>query len=376
MAAECAAAPESAQAPTEATPAEATPGERLQIVRLRNELEQTRKLLRDAEETALTSNKMIELIGSIDCSKIGESASWLTPPEPAADTIGIPVLFFSDWHFDEVVDPAQIGFVNAYNREIAEARARQTFLTTVRLTKRHMVNPKYEGIVLALGGDLLSGNIHEELRESNEASINMSLLRATDILIEGIELLLAEFGRVFVPCVVGNHGRIDKKPRAKNRVFDNYEWLIYQYLARHFKSRPEVSFYIPDGPDALFQIYGKRFMLTHGDQFKGGSGISGILTPLSLGFARKQKRQQAIGQPFDIMMFGHWHQYIHTQNLIGNGSLKGLDEYAFQGNFGYEPPQQSLFIVHPDHGITFRMPVLCDPQPSREVQPTPLSVIW
>jgi hypothetical protein len=63
------------------------------------------------------------------------------------------------------------------------------------------------------------------------------------------------------------------------------------------------------------------------------------------------------------MMCGHWHQYIHLSRLIVNGSLKGYDEYAYQNNFGFEEPQQALFVVHPRHGITYRMPVNCEPAP-------------
>ena len=53
-------------------------------------------------------------------------------------------------------------------------------------------------------------------------------------------------------------------------------------------------------------------------------------------------------------------QYIHLTRLIVNGSLKGYDEYAYNNNFGFEPPQQALWLTHPKHGITFRMPVQVD----------------
>ncbi len=118
--------------------------------------------------------------------------------------------------------------------------------------------------------------------------------------------------------------------------------------------------YVPDAPDAQWTLYGTTFNLNHGDQFKGGSGISGVFSPLMLGMARKQKKQNAIGQPFDVMMNGHWHQYIHTDSLIINGSIKGYDEFANMHNFNFEPPQQALFISHPEKRQTFRMPILCD----------------
>ena len=70
----------------------------------------------------------------------------------------------------------------------------------------------------------------------------------------------------------------------------------------------------------------------------------------------------ATGIPSTFQLAGHWHTYMHTPRIIVNGSLKGLDEYAFAGNFGFEPPQQALWITHPRKGITFRMPVYCERQ--------------
>ena len=146
----------------------------------------------------------------------------------------------------------------------------------------------------------------------------------------------------------------------KNKVFDNYEWLIYQFISRHYKDDKRITMLIPDGPDAIFTIYDKGFLLTHGDQFRGGSGISGIFTPLMLGRARKQQKSQAIKKNFDVMMIGHFHQYIHTNQLIVNGSIKGYDEFANEFNFSFERPQQALFINHPRNGMVIRTPILCD----------------
>ena len=70
-----------------------------------------------------------------------------------------------------------------------------------------------------------------------------------------------------------------------------------------------------------------RILLTHGDQFRGGSGIAGLLSPLLLGDHRKRKRQTAMNHPYDWMIYGHWHSLVlGVRGLIGNGSLKGYDE--------------------------------------------------
>jgi hypothetical protein len=56
---------------------------------------------------------------------------------------------------------------------------------------------------------------------------------------------------------------------------------------------------------------------------------------------------------------GHWHQYLPSPSLIVNGSMKGLDEYAFINNFGHEVPQQAMAIITPEHGITVQAPIFC-----------------
>ena len=334
--------------------------ERIEVQKMKENISSLKKDLKEAERQAMTSDHLGEMIHGMKQHSFGKVPDWLTPKKAGRGTHGIPCLFLSDIHFDEYVDPAQIGFVNEYSREIAIKRIQHTFNTSIDILFNRTVKPKYDGMVIALGGDMLSGNIHEELAETNEDSIMRSLLMLTDLLIDGIDLHLKYFDKIFIPCVVGNHGRLHKKKRMKNKVFDNYEWLCYQFLARHYKDDKRVQFMIPDGPDASFKIYDKGFLLTHGDQFRGGNAIAGIFSPLMLGFHRKQKRQASVNKSFDVMMVGHFHQYVHTNQLIINGSIKGYDEFANEFNFAFERPQQALFINHPSHGMVLRTPILCD----------------
>lgn len=207
----------------------------------------------------------------------------------------------------------------------------------------------------------MSGYIHEELRENMEATLFESLLNLMDHLIAVINMLKQEFGRVFLPCVVGNHGRMDKKPRMKHAVHDNVDWLLYQMLDRYFADDEQVTFLIPDALDAVYRVYDTTYLLTHGDQFRGGSGVSGPWTPWALGDSRKRKRQDAIDNPYDIMIFGHWHMLRWGGGWICNGSLKGYDEFAFAKNFDYERALQALWLTHPKYGVRFKMEIECDP---------------
>ncbi|MCX7621199.1 MAG: hypothetical protein N2037_10200, partial [Acidimicrobiales bacterium] len=138
---------------------------------------------------------------------------WLAPKKKSKGHVATPVLILSDLHLDEVVNPAEIQGLNAFNRDIAERRLRKAFDKTVELTRHYLAGVTYDGIVVCLGGDLLSGTLHD-LAETNEDYLLSSALFWTEHISAGLEMLAGEFGNVYVPVVVGNHGRLTKKPRT------------------------------------------------------------------------------------------------------------------------------------------------------------------
>jgi len=285
---------------------------------------------------------------------------WIVRKPKGHNVTGIPTLLASDWHWGEVVDAAQVGGVNEYNLKIAQERARAFIETSIDLLKNRFNNPKYEGVVFALAGDMFSGNIHDELATTNDMEVMPCVLDLWGTLVWCIEVLVEEFGKVFVPCVSGNHGRNTHKIQNKNRNYTNFDWLLYQFLNKRFENDKRITFFIPDGSDAYYQVYGYKYLLTHGDQFRGGDGVIGCLGAIIRGDHKKRSRNAQIDQEYDTMLIGHFHQLIQLQRLIVNGSLKGYCEYAYTNNFGFEPPRQALWITHPLHGITFSCPVNVD----------------
>lgn len=325
---------------------------------------QIRKLeaeLKKAQAESADAIAVKQIIGDI-ASKTSNMTppKWLTPRTFKQGTPGVPTLFLSDLHWGEVVHPSQINNVNKFNLAIAHERMTNTVNVSEHLLK--IISPKmdYPGIVIALGGDMISGDIHEELAESNELHTIPTVLDLWGVLASVIRRAADTYGNVFLPCVSGNHGRNTKKIRAKDRNHTSFDWMLYQLLAKEFEGDKRVTFLIPDGPDAAFRIYGMRYNLTHGDQFRGGDGMIGALGPIIRGDHKKRSRNGQIDLAYDVLMCGHWHQYMHLTRLIVNGSMKGYDEYANSSNFGFEAPQQALWLTERDHGITFRMPVYCD----------------
>ncbi len=286
---------------------------------------------------------------------------WLAPKNRPKNRAATVCAILSDCHFDEVVNPDELDGRNAYNRRIAELRLERFFQGIVKLSRDYLTGVEYDGCVLMLGGDLISGDIHEELTETNEGTALETVLHWSNQIAAGLGLLIEEFGHVHVPVVVGNHGRRTRKSRAKKRARDNFDWLIGQMIANYYRNDPRVTFDITDSTDCLVPVYDTRFLLTHGDQTGGGSGIGGIWPPIMRMVAKKRNRYE-----FDTLVCGHWHQLITapTAGLIVNGSVKGYDEYAAVSNFMPERAQQAMWLVAPNEGVTFSAPVFCDDRKS------------
>jgi predicted phosphodiesterase len=328
------------------------------IVLLERELRQTKADQINAE----TVRREIHKLGEVD----PEPPKWLLKDHKTHSS-GVPVIPLSDWHWGEVVDPNQVGGMNIFNRSIAKQRVRMLADYIIDLCFNHMTNPIYEGAVIPILGDMITGIIHDELRETNEGPVQVSCLEVEEYLIALLLILAEKFGRLYVVCVPGNHGRNTIKPRIKNRVYESYEWNIYQHIERFFRRDPRVKVYVPNDVDAHITVAGHRIMVTHGDLLgvKGGDGIIGALGPIARGAMKVGNSEARIGNDFDTLMIGHYHIYMPRGDATPvwvNPCLVGYNEYAHKGlRVPFSRPAQSLAFVHQRRGFTAQWPIYLDP---------------
>lgn len=326
---------------------------------LRETLRQSRRELEGAHRHQVTQEWIRRMVFQLRDSPV-KAPAWTIRkwPHTAHDQL-VPVLALGDVHFGEVVQARQINGVNRYNTLVATERLRRFVEKAVHLCKRH-IGARYDGAVLALLGDMFSGEIHAELGATNETTVPQALLELTETLAWVIGTLANEFGRLHVVAVAGNHGRLDEKPRAKDAVLRNWDWLLYNMCERTLRQRKTITWQVGESLDARFEVCGTKFLVTHGDKFKGGGGIQGALSPWSIGDYRLRRRQRAMRQDYDYLLFGHWHQLAHVGGIIANGSVVGYNEYALARNLAYEPPQQQLFMVRADGRIAYWLPLFLD----------------
>jgi len=344
-------------------PVEESPGlDEVEATGMADELRQLKSALKQSRRSQFERRKLRKLAFKL-AEEPAKAPRWVHQAKAIRGSAGTPTLLLSDLHWGEVVREYEVFGLNAYDVDIARERLKRVIKGTIDLLRSHIVSPGgYPGIVVALGGDMVSGGIHPELLATDEMPPIAATLDLRDHLVAGLRLLADEFGHVFVPCVDGNHDRSTKRTFAKARAEHSYGWMLYCLLEREFANDDRITVQVSEETDLLYDCAGLRYLLTHGDSMgvKGGNGIIGALGPIMRGYKKTAASMAAVGRGFDVIVMGHWHQYLALRDVRVNGTLKGYDEYARQQRFHYEPPSQSLWLTHPKHGITLSMPVLAD----------------
>jgi hypothetical protein len=337
--------------------------------RLKKENRDLREQLKEALEERVLDENYQDFISRVTRQEIKVPDWTVSPRAKGAAHDVIPTLVVSDWHLDEVVRPEECQWKNGYNREIAERRLKNLFVNTIKVANEYIKGFTYPGICMPMIGDMLNGHIHQELKETNVDTTIGSLVYWIGPMAAGIKMLADAFGKVWIPLVVGNHGRNSIKPISKMRARDNFDFLFGQILTQQFAGDKRVSFAISDGHKYMYELYGVRFIVSHGDECRGGSGIAGMLSPLLIAQARMKKTYD-----FDYWLIGHWHHRAAFRGIRVNGAGKGFDEYAFINNFDFQPPQQDFFLTDARRGVVGEWPIFVQSKDESWVkkEPTPI----
>ncbi len=300
------------------------------------------------------NSRLSRLLGLVESyhSAAAKPPAWLLPKKTTKVGAATACLAFSDLHLDEVVEPAQVGGLNAFNREIAELRLRRWVEKACELGDRF--RHKWDGAAIFWAGDSVSGSIHEELRETNADYLHGTLCFWAPKIASAFKAIADFYGSVHIPVVVGNHGRLTALMPCKGRAKNSWDWLLAQMVRSHLASDKRITWDIAEGSYLFVPIYDRHVYMTHGDEVKGGAGWAGVWSPLGT----IQKRGVELGVAHGIrptyMICGHWHQTVlaHQQGIACNGALKGFDEYASCKRFRPEPAAQNYWIETPERGVT------------------------
>jgi len=258
------------------------------------------------------------------------------------DSQAVAFALASDWHLEQRVDPSKILYPNEYNLDIAKARAKQFFQNTLKLLIKEQQDVTIQTLVLWLGGDFITGNIHTENLKVCQLGPAQAVCFARDILISGIEFLLKNSDvNIIIPYNHGNHARITDKVWVSTEEDNSLEYILYDAISFHFKNEKRIKMVPPQGSTATVEVFGLKIGFVHGHHgFRYMDGVGGLYIP-----ARKYVQRKFRKANYYLIVMGHHHQYLQDTMFLCNGSMIGYDQYADSKGFDYDIPKQTFFLI-------------------------------
>jgi len=270
--------------------------------------------------------------------------------ESSTETV---LALLSDAHAGENIDPREIYGLNEYNFDILNLRTKLWAQKVIDIPTRKL-KPKFPRIVIGMLGDMVSGVIHEELLRGTTGNIADWTIDYAYILAQALREIASVYEKVDVCCVVGNHGRLDKKPVFKAK-YANWDYILYKNIELHLRDQKNVTFNIPRSFWLIKEIEGWRFLLLHGDNIRGWQGVPWY--GINRAIAQLKEVLEAAGDHFEYMCLGHFHSLATLDRAKGgtiiNGSIKGIDEYSIGKLFTGNKAKQLICGVHPRWGKTW-----------------------
>lgn len=257
-------------------------------------------------------------------------------PNPEGPAM-IPVL--SDWHFGA----NHTNYLAEYSVDIAKER--------IALYAKHIVakakQDKVSEIILLNTGDLVEGMIHVSTRIQAELNIIDQTIQLSEALVQFISYILEN---VDVPVrygsVLDNHSRVH--PNKKDAIEkESFGKIIEWYVKSRFEEG-QIDFIenVIDDNIGYVDVKGMKVAYVHGhmDTVK----------------ASKDKLSRIVGTLVDIVIISHRHHVATLDGVYQSGSLKGVDEYAFNFRASDAPSQMIISIQDGEYPYIDRRDVYFD----------------
>jgi predicted phosphodiesterase len=250
---------------------------------------------------------------------------------PVIDSNEDMVVCLSDLHAGIEVQ----NWWNTYDTKILKMRLHKYLNEICEIQKLHQC--KICNVVL--GGDNISGLIHQNLRLQNNENVISQLKVAVEYIGDFIYALQGWFEEINVYSVAGNHSRLNpnKDDNLKGEELDDMiPFCLNLKFANnnvvHICDHPYDKY---DNTIACFVTRGKkRFYVVHGDKDTPSNAVKNLTL--------------MTGVKPDAIIMGHRHHNAfdteHNVKVVQCGCVVGTDDYCVDKRISGEP-EQCVFIT-------------------------------
>lgn len=320
-----------------------------ELISLRKDLASTKRKLKDMQASDYERRVLIESLREelTDCRPDRITIKF-EPVQRKVKGKFYNILPISDIHWGETVKPQDVNNLNKYDFEISRRRHIELFKKNYEFSKTFGCDE----LDIFMLGDIFSGNIHDELRENNEAPITKCIVEYFKFITGLIDAYKDCYDHVRIHCVVGNHARTTQKYQFKRKGIENYEYILYAFLEdRYNNSSDNVTVNFGESTILFATVGEQTWKLEHGDRYKGGSAFVSPLSTTVRDNFKDQGMFETSGQRFDAVMMGHWHVGGEwflpgtSTPIYMNPSLIGPGEYAVNNCHSGFPASSYCFIT-------------------------------
>lgn len=290
-------------------------------IRLRDERNENSRIIRELARKDAT----IDIVRNVISETVEPHEGFKQSPRVPSDTDMI--VHLTDIHAGIQID----NFANQYDSRIMNQRLQVYLSRIAEIQNRH----KSESCYLLLGGDLISGIIHSNLRLENNLNVIEQVKAVSLSICEFIKTLSTIFSDVNVYSVPGNHSRClpNKEDNLKG---ENLDVLVFFYAQAALQQYENVSFFENDVEEsvAIFRVRDNLVYGVHGDK----DAMSSVVQKLTMFFGEKP----------DIVLAGHRHTNglttVFDAKVVESGCLVGADNYCMDKRLRNKPEQMVLVV--------------------------------
>ena len=287
-------------------------------------------------------------------------------PRSRRQTERVLNVMLSDLHYGAMLDPREVGHRYGHVEE-----ARRTAAVVLQVAEhKHQYRAETELIVHVLG-DIIQNQLHDP---RDGAPLAEQVAAAMHLLTQALTFWAGHFKKVTVYCTPGNHGRnqMRHQQRAVCQKWDSIEAMIYTAMKIGVKHLPHVQVVIPRTPFYVYETFGMRGFMSHGDTVVNPGYPGRAIQVESI-----EKQVNRIngklgkGERYSLFGVGHVHTYsvVKLPNRIvfmSNGCLIPADGFAQSIGLTETACCQSIWETVPGHMVGHRHEADVDERTDRD----------
>jgi hypothetical protein len=262
----------------------------------------------------------------------------------------------SDWQCGELVRPDETGGLAEFNSDIAAKRVETMAQDVYEIIKIQSKSFNVPHLNLWFLGDMMTNELIYRQQKAYVDKFRADQFMFTlNLMTEFILNMLDVFKTVNCYCVVGNHGRLDRKDEGP--TWNNWDYLLYKLCKKCLVDAPLVQFQIPKSWFCVADCKGWRFVGQHGEDIKMYHRIPWYGIERDVRDMADMLWDKGQTPPY-YWLYAHFHlaeqaELTHGERIM-NGSLVGGSLYSVKKLKTASAPSQTFFGVNENRGITWR----------------------